>query len=70
MYIAENKYTYTHTILISVALSCCEVRLPAHKPKQTYSTSQNKLCVIYYSITVPRSDRYRVVLRMQHNVNV
>ena len=35
-----------------------------------YSTGQNKLYIIYYSVTVPRSDRYRVVLRMQRNINV
>ena len=37
---------------------------------RNYSTGQHKLYVIYYGVTVPRSDRYRIVLRMQRNVNV
>ena len=36
----------------------------------TYSTGQNKLYVIYYSVTVPWHNRYRVVIRMQRNVSI
>ena len=35
-----------------------------------YSTGQNKLYVIYYSVTVPWCDCYHVVVCMQRNVNV
>ena len=61
-----QELTFAKAIIVVM-----ETEEAAKVAKETvYSTGQNKLYVIYYSVTVPRSDRYRVVLRMQRNVNV
>ena len=64
-YISQFNEVCSHLLVRNdVVVICNCIRMIS-----TYSTGQNELYVIYYSITLPPCDHYCVV-RMQRNVNV